>query len=134
MESKACIFCHETFTPNKYSPKQTTCSNPECQKRRQLESMKQWRQSHPNYFKFDETKPAEWIQKQRERSKLWRQSNPDKVRAYRQVHLNDYRQYMREYMRQYRQNKKSGDEPTPHTTPANQTSNLEAQDQNSTGI
>ena len=130
IESRICIYCHVSFTPNKYSPKQTTCSNPECQKRRQLESMKQWRQSHPNYFKFDETKPVEWIQKQRERSKQWRQSNPDKVRAYRQIHLEDYRQYMRDYMRQYRQSKKNSQAAVSNPAPTNQVPGAEAQSQN----
>lgn len=103
---RACIYCGDMFAPNKYSPKQTTCSKPDCQKKRQIESMKQWRQSHPNYFKFDETKSPEWIQKQRDRSKQWRQNNPEKVKAYRQGHLDEYRRYMRDYMRQYRQSKR----------------------------
>ena len=64
-----------------------------------------WREKNPNYFKYDESKEPGWIETQRKRSKLWREKNPDKVRAYRQAHSEEYRNYMREYMRKYRQSK-----------------------------
>jgi recombinational DNA repair protein (RecF pathway) len=86
MESQACIYCGTAFAPNKYSPKQKVCSNTECQKKRQLESMRVWRKNHPNYFKYDESK----------------------VRSYRQAHSDEYRAYMRQYMRQYRQRQRGG--------------------------
>lgn len=108
MDARACIFCKNPFTPNKYSPKQKVCAAVECQKKRQLESMRAWRQSHPNYFKFDESKGAEWLETQRQRSRVWREKNPDKVRAYRQKNIEEYRRYMREYMRRHRQMKKAG--------------------------
>ena len=69
--------------------------------------MKVWREKNPNYFKFDESKEPGWLDSQRKRSKLWREKNPDKVRAYRQAHNEEYRNYMREYMRKYRQAKAS---------------------------
>lgn len=117
MDARDCIFCKTSFIPNKYSPRQKVCSNPDCQKKRQLESMKVWRQSHPDYFKFDESKGSEWLETQRQRSREWRRSNPDKVKAYRQKHLGEYRRYMREYMRKHRQKlKQSGQEPP--ATPA----------------
>lgn len=107
MENRTCLFCNSAFTPNKYSARQKICSKPECQKRRQLESMKLWRERNPNYFKYDESKGLVWLETQRRRSKLWRQKNPDKVRAYRQSHSEEYRVYMREYMRQYREKRKA---------------------------
>ena len=67
--------------------------------------MKVWREKNPNYFKYDESKGPGWLDTQRKRSKLWREKNPDKVRAYRQAHNEEYRNYMREYMRKYRQTK-----------------------------
>ena len=103
MESRLCVYCNASFPPNKYSPRQKVCSNPECQKKRQLESMRAWRKKHPNYFKYDETKGSEWLQTQRRRSKQWRDKNPEKVRSYRLSHSQEYRVYMRDYMRQYRQ-------------------------------
>ena len=111
MEARLCILCGTSFTPNKYSPRQTICSNPACQKKRQLESMRVWREQHPRYFKYDESKGQGWLDAQRKRSKLWRQRNPDKVRAYRMTHHEEYRRYMREYMRQYREKKMPGQAP-----------------------
>ncbi len=102
MEARACVYCKTEFTPNKYAPRQKVCSNPECQKKRQLDSMKLWRENHPNYFKYDESKGAEWLENQRERSRKWRRGNPDKVKSYRQKHLGEYRRYMRDYMRRHR--------------------------------
>ncbi|MBI4432275.1 MAG: hypothetical protein HY592_02180 [Candidatus Omnitrophica bacterium] len=114
MESRHCLYCHEAFTPNKYSPRQKVCSKPECQKKRQLDSMRGWRQKNPNYFRYDESKGLVWLETQRKRSRQWREKNPDKVRQYRQAHSSQYRQYMREYMRQYRQSKKKlNAEPNP---------------------
>ena len=111
MESQACLYCNAAFTPNKYAPRQKVCSNPACQKKRQLESMKAWRAKNPNYFKYDESKGAQWLETQRKRSRLWRSKNPDKVRAYRQEHSQEYREYMREYMRRYREKKRIPEPP-----------------------
>ena len=79
--------------------------------------MKVWREKNPNYFKFDESKGPEWLETQRRRSKVWREKNPDKVRAYRQVHNEEYRIYMREYMRKYRQAKAGTGTSSPETDP-----------------
>ena len=107
MENRLCEICQASFSPNKYSPRQKICSNPECQKKRQHESMRLWREKNPNYFKYDESKGAEWLATQRRRSKLWREKYPDKVKNYRQTHLSEYREYMRDYMRRYRERRKS---------------------------
>jgi len=102
-----CRYCGRPFEKNKYSPRQRVCSHPECQHTRQIDSMREWRKKHPNYFRYDESKGEEWLRTQRERSRVWRQRNPDKIRAYRQTHLQEYRSYMRDYMRRYREKKKS---------------------------
>lgn len=107
MEPQTCRFCNASFLPNKYAPRQTVCSNPDCQKKRQLESMRQWREKNPSYFKYDESKGPQWLDTQRRRSREWRQRNPEKVRAYRQTHEEEYRRYMREYMQRYRQKQKT---------------------------
>ena len=70
--------------------------------------MRQWREKHPNYFKYDESKGLAWLETQRKRSKLWREKNPEKIRSYRLAHSEEYRKYMREYMRTYREKKKNG--------------------------
>lgn len=112
METRACAICGQTFTANKYSPRQRVCAKPECQKARQIQSMKEWRAKHPDYFKYDASKGEDWLRLQRERSRTWRRNNPDKIKHYRQSHLDEYRSYMREYMRKYRQ-KQKGDTPAP---------------------
>ena len=117
MENRNCLFCETAFTPNKYSPGQKICSGADCQKKRQWESMRQWRKKNPNYFKYDDSKGLEWLELQRKRSKIWRDKNPEKVRSYRTVHSRQYRDYMREYMRQYRQKKKGQSAFSGQTTP-----------------
>ena len=107
MEARICAYCNNPFTPNKYSSRQKVCSNPACQKKRQLDSMRLWREKYPNYFKYDESKGPEWVAQQRRRSKLWREKNLDKVRPYRAAHIQEYRQYMREYMKRYRVRRKA---------------------------
>ena len=107
IEQRFCVICNAAFAANKYSPRQKVCSKPECQRERQIRSMKEWRSAHPDYFKYDESKGESWLQAQRERSRSWRQNNPDKIRSYRQRHIDEYRGYMREYMRRYRQKRKS---------------------------
>lgn len=117
MDPKVCIYCKSAFTPNKYSPRQKICASAECQKKRQLDSMRQWRERNPNYFKYDESKGPVWLEAQRRRSKQWREKNPEKVRAYRENHSTEYRQYMKEYMRRYREKKRVPTEP-PSAPPA----------------
>ena len=114
MNDKTCVICGSVFAPNKYSPRQKTCSGGDCQRKRQLDSMRRWRERNPNYFKYDESKGVEWLEAQRNRSKVWRQRNPEKVRAYRDTHKDDYRLYMREYMRQYRERVKQTDAVSTH--------------------
>ena len=119
MEPRNCSICGTSFKPNKYSPRQRVCPKPECQRARQIQSMKEWRQKHPTYFKYDESKGQDWLRMQRERSRNWRRNNPDKIKFYRQAHLEEYRQYMRDYMRKYRQKRKGpgSDEPSSSSTP-----------------
>lgn len=116
MEPRACVYCAASFAPNKYSPRQRVCSSPDCQKKRQLDSMKVWREKNPNYFKYDESKGVIWLETQRKRSKIWRSKNPEKVKAYRQTHLSEYRQYMRDYMRRYREQRKQAPPPAAPTS------------------
>ncbi len=123
MESLICAHCNRPFSPNKYSPRQKVCSEPGCQKKRQLESMQAWRERNPSYFKYDESKSPDWLENQRNRSRQWRAKNPDKVRYYRQSHSGEYRKYMREYMRQYRERRKGPEggasSPQPPAAPGN---------------
>ncbi len=75
--------------------------------------MKRWRDSHPNYFRYEESKGIEWLETQRKRAKAWREKNGDKLKAYRQAHSQEYRDYMRDYMRRYRQKQRGAESTGP---------------------
>lgn len=118
METRVCIYCSISFLPNKYSTRQKVCSSPVCQKKRQQESMRAWRQKNPNYFKYDESKGPVWLETQRKRSRVWREKNPEKIKLYRHTHQAEYRRYMKEYMRRYRETKKVSVKKPPSPPPA----------------
>jgi len=98
-----CPLCGREFTPSKYRPNsQRICSDPLCQRSRQLGNMKKWRGENPHYFKMDETRSAHWIKVHKERIKKWRKKNPDYFKNYRKKYKDRHKNYMREYMRRYR--------------------------------
>ena len=104
---KKCQICGKSFIPNKYRPNQTVCSSLECQYQRQLENMKSWRDSNPNYFKYKESQDKSWKQACRERSLEWRRKHKEYLQLYREANKERHREYMRDYMRKYRKKKKS---------------------------
>ena len=103
---RKCKICGKAFVANKYRPNQQVCSSLECQYRRQLENMKSWRVSNPNYFKYKESQDRSWKQACRERSLDWRKKHKEYLQLYREANKERHREYMREYMRKYRQKKK----------------------------
>lgn len=112
MESRqemTCKICGKVFNPNKYRPNQMVCSSLECQYRRQLENMKNWRGANPNYFKYKESQDKSWKQTCRERSLEWRRKHKEYLQLYREANKDRHRVYMRNYMRKYRQKKKEND-------------------------
>ncbi|MBD3379676.1 MAG: hypothetical protein GF408_04355 [Candidatus Omnitrophica bacterium] len=103
---RKCKVCGKSFIPNKYRPNQEVCSSLECQYQRQLENMKAWRESNPNYFKYKESQDKSWKQACRERSLEWRRKHKEYLQLYREANKERHREYMREYMRKYRKRKK----------------------------
>jgi len=103
---RKCEICGKPFVPNKYRPNQTVCSSLECQYKRQLGNMKQWRKQNPNYFKYKESQDKSWKQTCRERSLEWRKKHKEYLQLYREANKERHRLYMRDYMRQYRSRKK----------------------------
>jgi hypothetical protein len=84
IESKPiCAYCHETFTPSLFHPKQTTCTSPECQRRRKndshrkriitdtdyrktcIESRKKWRDNHTDYQRSYRSKHEAYVEQNR---------------------------------------------------------------------
>jgi len=106
---RKCEICGKPFVPNKYRPNQTVCSSLECQYKRQLSNMKQWRRKNPNYFKYKESQDKSWKQTCRERSLEWRRKHKEYLQLYREANKERHRFYMRDYMRQYRLKKKQNE-------------------------
>jgi hypothetical protein len=96
-----CKICQAEFKPNKYHPNQQVCPNPECQKKRQLENLKQWRRKNADYFKCLGQEKA-WQDKRHRYNTLWKSANKESLKEYEQLHKEQRREYMREYMRRYR--------------------------------
>jgi hypothetical protein len=93
-----CSICQKEFIPNKYKPSQKVCSNPGCQRLRQIQNEKDWRARNPDYFKCLGQEKF-WRENRHRYSKLWRVAHKDSLRDYEQSHKEQRRQYMREYMR-----------------------------------
>jgi hypothetical protein len=96
-----CKYCNNEFKPNKYRPSQQVCVKPVCQRKRQIDNQKQWRQRNPDYFKCLGQETA-WQDQRRQYNRLWKTANKDYIHTYEQSHKDQRREYMREYMRKYR--------------------------------
>jgi hypothetical protein len=96
-----CIICNNDFTPSKYRPSQQVCSDPACQRQRQLQNQKEWRIKNPDYFKCLGQESA-WQDKRRRYNQLWKSANKEYIKTYENDHKDQRREYMREYMRKYR--------------------------------
>jgi hypothetical protein len=80
-----CTYCHNAFNPSPYHPNQTTCTSPECQRRRRndshnkrietdsdyrktcIDSRKKWRDNHPDYQRSYRSKHKAYVEQNRRR-------------------------------------------------------------------
>lgn len=116
---KVCELCGKEFTASKYRPNtQKICSDPECQRKRQLANMKTWRQRNPHYFKQDDTRNLYWRETYKSRIRKWRKEHPEYFKKYREKYKDRHTEYMREYMRRYRMLKKKDKEASLPAAPA----------------
>ena len=106
-EEKNCVICGKPFIPNKYRPNQETCSGVECQYKRQLSNMTEWRKRNPNYFKYKEARDTSWKDTCKQRSLDWRKRHEEYLKLYREANRLRHRNYMKDYMRQYRKKNKT---------------------------
>jgi hypothetical protein len=72
---RRCRYCRQSFVPSAYRPRQSVCSQPECQKRRKTDYHQHKRLHDPAY--------AQTCQNSQEN---WRREHPDYNRQYRQTH------------------------------------------------
>lgn len=100
-EEKRCSICGKLFTPSTYRPDQSVCSSSECQRKRQLNNMKQWRAE-----KAASSKDSSWKEACRRRSLEWHKKHQAYLKLYRQEHKEKHKEYMKEYMKRHRRQKK----------------------------
>lgn len=96
-----CKICQNEFVPNKYHPHQQICSQPACQRARQIQNEREWRLKNPDYFK-SRGQEAAWRRIRQRYNKLWSSTHKDYLKKYEASHKEQRREYMREYMRRYR--------------------------------
>jgi len=90
--------------PNKYHPNQQVCSQPECQRIRQVQNEKDWRIRNPEYFKCL-GQESSWRHNRHRYTKLWKATHKDYLKEYENNHKEQRKEYFREYMRHYREEK-----------------------------
>lgn len=100
-----CKICQKEFIPSKYRPNQKVCSQPECQRLRQISNEREWRLRNPDYFKCLDQE-ASWKESRHRYSKLWRKTHAESLKNYEISHKEQRRQYMKEYMREQRKGEK----------------------------
>lgn len=103
-EEKKCSICNKIFTPSVRRPDQSVCLSPECQKKRQLNNMKEWRAGKAASKDSDS-----WRESCRRKSSEWRKKHHTYLKLYREEHKEERSEYMREYMRLYRKRDKPAD-------------------------
>lgn len=96
-----CRICQNEFVPSKFRPKQAVCSQPECQRIRQIQNERDWRLKNPDYFKYLEQEGV-WQKARHCYSRLWKITHKNQLKEYEESHKKQRREYMREYMREYR--------------------------------
>ncbi len=106
-EEKKCIMCGKPFAPSNYRPEQTVCSSPDCQHKRQLSNMKEWRAK-----KAASPEGSAWKEASRLKSAEWREKHQTYLKLYREEHKEKRGKYMKEYMRDYRKRDKPGEKKT----------------------
>jgi len=72
---KLCLYCHKSFDPSPFHPKQSVCLSPECQRRRRSDY-------HRNKIAAD----ADYRQVCADSRRKWRENNPGYQRRYRSEH------------------------------------------------
>lgn len=96
-----CKICQNEFKPNKYRPQQQVCSQPECQKQRQLQNERVWRLDNPDYFK-SLGQEAFWREKRSQYRRLWKKKHKKHLKEYAEKRKKEHQEYMRKYMAGYR--------------------------------
>lgn len=88
MVERRCRYCQKAFTPSKYQPRQSVCSDADCQRQRRTEyhrdniaadpeyrdvccdSARKWRARHPDYWKRRREQNPDVVERNREQQKV----------------------------------------------------------------
>lgn len=84
MEKRWCSACGRPYEPSPQSPRQTYCSNAECQKARKLLWQRTKRRTDPDYHQSQLEAQLAWRDKNHEYWKDYRQKHPEYVEANRE--------------------------------------------------
>jgi hypothetical protein len=75
MDERRCRYCQKSFQLSKFQPRQTVCSEPDCQRWRRTDYHKEKIASDPEYREVCRDSPRKW-----------RARNPDYWKRYRETH------------------------------------------------
>jgi hypothetical protein len=103
-DEKKCSICGKSFTPNIRRPDQSVCLAPQCQKKRQLNNMREWRAK-----KAASADSNLWKESCRRKTSEWRKKHQAYLKLYREENKEKRSEYMKEYMRKYRLRNKRAD-------------------------
>ena len=106
MLNMRCRVCQNEFVPNKYRPNQQVCSRIACQRIRQIDNEREWRNKNPDYFKYLDQESS-WRLNRLRYNRLWKSAHTDYLQEYERSHKEQRREYMREYMHRYREAKRN---------------------------
>ncbi len=96
-DEKKCSICGKSFTPSIRRPDQSVCLSSQCQNKRQLNNMREWRAKKAASADSDS-----WKETCRRKSSEWRKKHHAYLKLYREENKDKRSEYMREYMRKYR--------------------------------
>ena len=84
MSERRCRYCEKAFHPSKRQPRQTVCSQAECQKKRSAESRRKKLASDGEYRQVCLDSASKWRAANPEYWKRYREKNPESVARNRQ--------------------------------------------------
>ena len=90
MRDRRCRYCRQVFQPNRYHPEQRVCNKPACQSERRYEYHRQKLASDPVYQQVCLDSPRNWRETHPDYWKKYRRDHPEQVeRNRRQQRLRD---------------------------------------------
>ena len=97
MVERRCPYCERSFQPSKYQPRQSVCSEPDCQRRRLADDHRRRIADDPEYRQVCLDSPQKWRARHQEYWRRYREQHPAAVERNRQQqHARDQKQRLRD--------------------------------------